>query len=71
MWKWAASTAAATLVMAALMPVFKPRPSLAKVLPVLLSAPTKTEPLLAELTLPAGGSSSDFLLPLHLTIDPL
>ena len=71
LWKWAASTAVAALVMAALTPLFNPRPSLTKVLPVLLSTPTKSEPLLAELTHPAGYSGSDFLLPLHLTIDPL
>ena len=72
---WALATSAAAVALLsffALMPASKPKPSLAHMLPVLLTPAASPEaPLLARLTEPSNASGSDFLLPLHLAISPL
>lgn len=70
-WRLAGFATAMALILLALAPVFKPRPSLTQVLPVLLESKPQAAPLFAQLTSSSHASGSDFLLPLHLTIDSL
>jgi len=72
-WRLAACGAVLLITALPLMPALrtKLRPSLTQVLPVLLPAEIKPLPLLAQFPRPGRASSSDFLLPLHLTLSPL
>ena len=70
-WRWAAGLTATAVVLVALTPVFKPRPSLTQALPVLLPARSAPQPFLSQLTEARPGSGSDFLLPFHLDLASL
>ncbi len=70
-WRWATGLAATAIALTALAPAFKPRPSLAQALPVLLPAGGASQPFLRELTDGKPGSGSDFLLPFQLDLASL
>ena len=70
-WYWAAGLATAVFAIVALSPVFKPKPSLAQTLPVLLKTETAPQPIFTHITDSHLGSGSDFLLTFRLDLASL
>lgn len=70
--RWATGLACAALVVIfVLAPALRPRPSLAKALPVLLKPDTVPHPIFASFTGSKPGNGSDCLLPFRLDLASL